>query len=233
MRRSLPLPPAGGDEDKIGSGEFTDEAAVEDPIEDEFGRSRFAMTEDSSPPTQTVELHLRRPLMPAEWVINLDHGPRFYRLLNYNYIALDDSPYSHLVHHSFAAGFDGGVSWSSANARTSSLNQRSRGSQVMTERLYGKSNHCPRHVNEPSGNRNGGENKMLTVSTFIPTSAERCITAVLTCFGSPMERSVRGSERKRKWWIAAIHAFADERSTGAHAQISRKWKVGESKGSAF
>ena len=44
--------------------------------------------------------------------------------------------------------------------------------------------------------------------TFMPTASERAMTAWFCAFGSPMTRSVRGSERKRKWWMPAIHAFA-------------------------
>ena len=42
----------------------------------------------------------------------------------------------------FAAGPSAGVGASSGYASTSYLNQRSRGSQVMTDRLYGKSKTC-------------------------------------------------------------------------------------------
>ena len=44
--------------------------------------------------------------------------------------------------------------------------------------------------------------------TSIPTASESLMTAALDAFGSPMDRSVRGSERKRKWLMPDIQALA-------------------------
>ena len=110
----------------------------------------------------------------------------------------------------FAAGPSAGVGASSAYASTSYLNQRSRGSQVMTDRLYGKSKTCVgpgglgQHKSTGSSARARASTSGrtgLTELTFMPTASEREMTAWFCAFGSPMTRSVRGSERKRKWWM--------------------------------
>ena len=80
----------------------------------------------------------------------------------------------------------------------------------MTDSLYGKSKICARrqHSARQIAMTQTASGAVLTVFTFMPVASERRMTAALDALGSPMMRSVRGSERKRKWWMPVIHGFA-------------------------